>query len=272
MQQELRTQFFSNSALINVMAKAAFKASKGLLRDFGEIEHLQVSRKGVGNFVTIADKKSENILIDELSKARPDFNFITEETGLIDQGQGSDFTWIIDPLDGTSNFIHGNPHFCIVIALKRQNEVIAGVIYDPVRDELFSAEKGYGAFLNKRRLRVGSRSKTDEAIVGAGYAQIDGPAHEKINHHFQVINRLGSSLRCTGSAALDMAYVASGRLDLCCFWHLNIWDIAAGSIIITEAGGYVEDINQSEETFLETGSLLAGSPTLFPLFKEALKN
>jgi myo-inositol-1(or 4)-monophosphatase len=267
MRQDRRLAFISKSPIINVMANAAHKASRGLLRDFGEVEHLQVSRKGVGDFVSIADKRSEKVLIEELSRAHPDYNFLTEETGYIDGGADSPYTWIIDPLDGTTNFLHGLPHFSITIALKKDDEIIAGIVFDPICDELFSAEKGMGSFLNKRRIRVANRAKLDEALIAAGYAHIDGPSNDEIEKHLKLFNQTGASIRCMGSAALDLAYTACSRIDLSCFWHLKPWDIAAGMLLVSEAGGFVKDLTDKDNP-VESGCILAGSQVLFDHFKK----
>ena len=244
------------SANINVMVKACQKASKNLIRDFGEVEKLQVSLKGPGDFVTAADKKAEKILIEELQKARPDYPILSEEIGLI-KNKSEEFKWIIDPIDGTTNFLHGIPHFCISLALEKNGEIICGIIFDPIKDELFSAEKGNGSYLNNQRMRVSSRSKLEDSIIFTG-----GPKREATDYDLslQEYNKfslaLKAPIRKMGSAALDMAYVAAGRCDG--FWqrNLNYWDIAAGIILIREAGGYVTDI-EGNQNFLNNKTVLA---------------
>ena len=214
------------SANINVMVKACRKASKVLIRDFGEIENLQVSLKGPGDYVSAADKKVEKILIDELQKARPNYSILSEEIGEINNDQS--FKWIIDPIDGTTNFLHGIPHFAISIALQSKDEILSGLIFDPIKDEMFFGEKDKGAFLNNQRLRVSSKNTIDECLFSSN------------THGVKFSN---FNMRCSGCAALDLAYVACGRLDG--FFHnkINIWDVAAGVLLVREAGGSVNDLS-----------------------------
>ena len=209
------------------MIKAAEKASKIIIRDFGEVEKLQVSKKGPNDFVTKTDKYVEKIIIEELSKAKKNFSFLSEEIGLINNDK--DNIWIIDPIDGTTNFLHGIPHFAICIALQSKDEIISSLVFDPIKDEMFFAEKNKGAYLNNQRLRVSSKNSIDDCLFASN--------HEGLK--FSNLN-----MRCTGCAALDLAYVASGRLDG--FFHnkINLWDVAAGILLISEAGGTVNDINQ----------------------------
>ena len=251
----------SRSPHINVMVTAVQKAAKGLIRDFGELEHLQVARKGLGDFVSAADERSEEILLEVLGKSRPDYHFITEETGIIDSNAQSEFTWIIDPLDGTMNFLHGFPHFCITVGLRHQDAIIAAVTYDPLRDELFTAEKGQGAFVNKRRLRVGGRHALEQAMMSFVYAHQENlDMHQRIMRWVSTMTpQVGSHLR-TGSCALDLAYVASGRLDAACTWGMKPWDIAAGILLVSEAGGFVTTHkSQREVDLLLKGDLVLGN-------------
>ena len=244
-----------NSANINIMVKACRKAAKTLIRDFGEIEKLQVSVKGPGDFVTNSDKKVEQILIDELQKARPNYSVLSEEIGEINNDES--FRWIIDPIDGTSNFLHGIPHFAISLGLEHNKEIICGIIYDPIKDEMFVAEKGNGAYLNNQRMRVSSRSKLKDCIIFTG-----GPKKDSLNadlaldEYKKFTSQVLIPIRKLGSASLDMAYVAAGRCDG--FWqrNLNYWDIAAGIILIKEAGGYVSDFN-GEKSYIENKTILA---------------
>jgi myo-inositol-1(or 4)-monophosphatase len=243
-----------SSANINVMVKACRKASKTIIRDFGEIEKLQVSLKGPGDYVTASDKKVEEILINELRIARPNYSILSEEIGLIKNSE--EFKWVIDPIDGTTNFLHGIPHFGISIGLEQKNEIICGIIYDPIKDEMFLAEKGNGAYLNNQRLRVSARSKLKDCIIFTG-----GPRKEAQNRELSLeeYKKFSSSVDTpilkTGSAALDMAYVAAGRSDG--FWHrqLNYWDIAAGIIIVKEAGGFVTDFKGNNQ-YIEKKNIL----------------
>ena len=217
----------SISANLNIMIKACEKASKILIRDFGEIEKLQVSKKSQRDFVTNADLKTEKIIIEELEKARPNFSFISEERG-IKNNKDNNNTWIIDPIDGTVNFLHGIPHFAISIALKSDNEIISGLVYDPIKDEMFFAEKNNGSFLNNHRIRVSSKNNIDECLFA-----ISGKLKKDIDY----------SYRRSGCAALDLAYVSNGRYDGTFLKDLNLWDVAAGIILIKEAGGVINNFS-----------------------------
>ena len=218
----------SISSNLNIMIKAAEKASKSIIRDFGEVEKLQVSKKGPRDFVTKTDKHVEKILIEELSKTKKNYSFLSEEVGSI-ENKDKDNIWIIDPIDGTTNFLHGIPHFAICVALESKKEIISGLIYDPIKDEMFYAEKNKGAYLNNQRLRVSNKNLIDECLFSSN--------HEGVK--FSNLN-----MRYSGCAALDLAYVASGRLDG--FFHnkINIWDVAAGALLVEEAGGIVNDLDK----------------------------
>ena len=245
-----------NSANINVMVKACSKASKVLIRDFGEIEKLQVSLKGPGDFVTASDKKVEKILVEELQKARPDYSILSEEIGKINN-KNQEFRWIIDPIDGTVNFMHGIPHFAISIGLEREGEIISGVIFDPIKNELFFAEKGNGSFLNNQRMRVSSRKKLKDSILFTSGPKFNTEDKDKsFEKYIKISSEVFTPIRNFGSAALDMAYVAAGRCDA--FWskNLNYWDIAAGIVLIKEAGGFVTDLN-GNNNYLENRTILA---------------
>lgn len=256
------------SALLNVMIAAARKAARSLSRDFGEVENLQVSRKGPSDFVSSADIKAEKTLFEELSKARPGYGFVMEERGVV---EGTDKTnrWLVDPLDGTTNFLHGIPHFAISIALEREGVLVAGVIYNVVRDELFWAERGQGAYLNDRRLRVAGRADMRDALFGCGT-----PFHGKAGHDValaeigRVIDRT-AGVRRFGAAALDLAYVAAGRFDG--FWerNLNVWDIAAGAVLVREAGGVVNEIDGGD--FMKTGAVVASNQTLIAQLTQTVR-
>ena len=224
----------SISANLNIMIKASEKASKALIRDFGEVEKLQVSVKGPLDFVSNADTKAEKIIIEELSKARKNYSILSEEDGS-KIGKDKNNIWIIDPIDGTTNYLHGVPHFSISIALKSNNEIISGVIYDPIKDEMFYAEKNNGAYYNNQRIRVSKKKKLEDCLFATG-----GNISEKNKTNTNII------IRRSGSAALDMAYVAAGRFDGYFQKNLNIWDIAAGIIIIKEAGGIINEIDLSK--------------------------
>ena len=248
------------SAILNVMIKAALRAGRSLKRDLGEVENLQVSLKGPRNFVTAADRRAEEIVREELAKARPDYGFLGEEGGA---RSGADRThrWIVDPLDGTTNFLHGIPHFAVSIALERNGAIVAALTFNPANDELFLAERGKGAFLNDRRIRVAARQRLDEAVVACGlphYGRGDlAVAHQEIfaaQQHF-------AGLRRFGAATLDLAWVAAGRLDA--YWErdLSPWDVAAGILLVREAGGFISDVNGGEAIMTE-GNIVAGNDTM----------
>ena len=249
-----------HSALLNVMVKAARLAGRGLKRDFGEVEHLQVSLKGPANFVTAADRKAEEILREELAKARPGYGFVGEETGRHD---GSDAThlWIVDPLDGTTNFLHGIPQFAISVALEREGAIVAGLIYNPATDEMFLAERGKGAFLNDKRLRVAGRRRLADSVVSCGLPHLGRGDLELNRREMAAVQEKVAGLRRFGSAALDLAFIAAGRFDG--YWErgLSPWDMAAGILLVREAGGYVTDL-QGKETMLTTGDIIAGNETI----------
>ena len=231
----------SISANLNIMIKASEKASKGLIRDFGELEQLQVSIKGPSDFVTNADIKAEKIIIDELTKSRKNYSILSEESGS-KENKDIDNVWIIDTIDGTINFLHGVPHFAISIALKSNNEIVSGLIYDPIKDEMFYAEKNNGAYFNNKRIRVSKRKKMEYCLFASG--KID-------NENIKQKTNAKLSIRKSGSAALDMAYVASGRYDGYFQKNLNLWDIAAGIIIVKEAGGQVNDLNLKQNNNID---------------------
>ena len=248
------------SALINVMVGAARKAGRSLIRDFGEVEKLQVTKKGPADFVSTADRRAEGILRGELEKARPGYTFLGEEGG---ETAGSDpqHRWIVDPLDGTTNFLHGIPLFCVSIALERQGKLQAAVIFHPVADELYSAERGAGAFLNDRRIRVSGRSIFAEAVIGTGIPKAGHGDHTGYLKELAKVMAASAGVRRCGSAALDLAFVASGRFDA--FWErgLHAWDIAAGTLLIREAGGFVSDCAGREKT-MEHGDIVAGNEAI----------
>jgi myo-inositol-1(or 4)-monophosphatase len=256
------------SANINVMVQAAHKAARHLVRDFGEVENLQVSIKGPGDFVSAADHRAERILQQELSRARPGFGFLLEETGTV---AGDDqHRWIVDPLDGTTNFLHGLPHFALSLALERAGELVAGVIYDPIKDELFCAEKGAGAYLNDRRLRVSRRSDLANSLIGTGIPVLDW--HGREQGFAQQLDRVSAEVagvRRLGTASLDLAYVAAGRLDG--FWEYGLkpWDMAAGIVLIREAGGLVGRLEDGD--LLEAGTLVAANQGIYPRLMELLR-
>jgi myo-inositol-1(or 4)-monophosphatase len=257
------------SALLNVMVAAARKAARSLSRDFREVERLQVSVKGPGNFVSAADHRAEAILREELAKARPGYGFLGEEGGLV-VGSDKTHTWIVDPLDGTTNFLHGIPQFCISIGLERQGTMIAGVIYNPIVDELFTAERGKGAFLNDQRLRVAARRDLTEAVFACGLPHRGRGDLALFRSEFEAIQDKVAGLRRFGAAALDLAWVAAGRVDA--YWERDIspWDIAAGLLLVREAGGFVTDVD-GEDTMMQTGSIVAGNETMHHELLKLLK-
>lgn len=228
------------SPALNVVVAAVQKAGRRLLRDFAEVEQLQVQQKAHGDFVSQADLRAEETLRTELSRARPNFAFLMEESGSSGQADW-EWRWVVDPLDGTTNFLHGVPHFCISVGLEREGQIVAGVIYDPIKDEMFVAERGQGAYLNNRRIRVATRSHMADAVVSCGLPHFGRPAHPRFLLELTSVMAVSAGMRRFGAAALDLAYVAAGRSDI--YWErdLNSWDIAAGMCIVREAGGTVSD-------------------------------
>lgn len=255
-----------NTPLMNIMTGVARKAGRAILRDFGELENLQIMRKGLNDFVTKADLKSERILKEELSRARPHYCFVLEEGGVI-EGPDKSHRWFIDPLDGTINFMHGVPHFAISVGLERDGHMVAGVVYNPVTDDMYSAEKGQGAWHNDRRLRVSARRDLADTLIGTGIPHRGRPAQNEFIHEVNAVMREVSGVRRFGSAALDLAWVASGRYDA--FWEraLAPWDVAAGIVLVREAGGLVSDLSSGQD-MLTNGHILASNGQLHgPLLK-----
>src|SRR3979490_3305784 len=246
-----------HSALINVMVKAARRAGRSLKRDLGEVENLQVSLKGPANFVTMADRRAREMPHPALTKARPGYGFIGEEGGNR-EGADKSHTWIVDPLDGTTNFLHGIPHFAISIGLQREGVMIAGLIYNPANDDLYIAERGKGAFLNDTRLRVAGRRQLNECVIACGLPHIGRGDHNLSRQEMTRIQKKVAGLRRFGAASLDMAFVAAGRLDG--YWERNLspWDMAAGTIIVREAGGIVSGVAGDDDA-LKTGSVVCGN-------------
>ena len=251
------------------MIDAARKAARGLARDFGEVTELQVSKKGAADFVSAADLKSEQVLFEMLSKARPGYGFLMEERGVV-EGTDKSHRWIVDPLDGTTNFLHAIPYFAINIALEREGAVVAAVTYNPITNEMFWAEKGKGAYVSDRRLRVAARTRLDEAVLGTGIPFLGHGQHARFLKELHQISQRVAGVRRFGSAALDLAWVAAGRLDG--FWERDLqpWDIAAGLLLVTEAGGRVTDVEGGEE-MLAKGSVVAGNLDIQPLVVERLR-
>jgi myo-inositol-1(or 4)-monophosphatase len=249
-----------SSPLMTVMVDAVRKAARGLRRDYGEVENLQVSRKGPGDFVSAADRKAEEVLRDALMKARPGYGLVLEENGII-EGTDKSHTWHIDPLDGTSNFLHGVPHFAVSVGLEREGQIVAGAIFDPIKDELFVAERGKGAYLNNRRLRVSGRQDMADALVGYGTPYLGRGSHPRLLRELGAVMAVAGGTRRMGSAALDMAYVACGRLDA--YWErdLQTYDFAAGVILVREAGGFVSSADGAAEP-LAPRSVAAGNEGL----------
>ncbi len=249
------------SALMNVITAAAIKAGRGLKRDFGEIENLQVSSKGPGDFVSLADKRSEKLIYEELAKARPGYGFVMEESGRV-EGTDKSHTWHIDPLDATTNFLHAIPIFAISIALERDGQIVAGVVYNPADDAMYVAEKGQGAWGNNRRLRVAGRTELSQALIGCGIPHLGKSAeHPLFKAELAVVMARVVNVRRLGCAALDLACVAAGRFDA--FWErgLNTWDFAAGALLIREAGGYVSDCDGGADV-MTTRSICAGNESM----------
>ncbi|MBA2127046.1 inositol monophosphatase [Hyphomicrobium methylovorum] len=253
---------------MNVMISAARKAGRSLVRDFGEVEQLQVSIKGPANFVSAADHKAEDIIFKELSKARPGYGFLMEERGEV-EGADKTHRWIVDPLDGTTNFLHSNPLFAISIGLEREGQLIAGVIYNPASDELFTAEKGKGAYMNDRRLRVAARKTLADALVTTGIPHRGRQGHPRFLKEMGLLMQEVAGIRRSGSAALDLAFVAAGRFDA--YWEHNLqpWDVAAGIVLVREAGGFVSDLNGGDK-MLTSGDVLAANASLHKALGAAL--
>ncbi len=260
-----------HSAVLNVMVKAAHRAGRSLKRDLGEVENLQVSVKGPRNFVTAADRRAEEIVREELAKARPDYGFLGEEGGVI-EGADKSHRWIVDPLDGTTNFLHGIPHFAVSIGLERNGAIVAGLVYNPANDDMFLAERGKGAYLNDKRIRVAARLKLAEAVVACGLPHYGRGDLALARHEIAAAQQNFAGLRRYGAAALDLAWVACGRLDA--YWErdLSPWDIAAGSLLVREAGGFVTDLDGGDDIFAKK-QVVAGNDTmhheLLRLLKEA---
>ncbi|WP_137043494.1 inositol monophosphatase family protein [Pseudolabrys sp. FHR47] len=259
-----------HSALLNVMIAAARKAARSLKRDFGEVENLQVSLKGPANFVSAADRRAEETIYAELSKARPGYGFLGEEGG-VRAGDDKTHRWIVDPLDGTTNFLHGIPQFAISIALEREGAIVAGLVYNPANEELFIAEKGKGAFLNDRRIRVAGRKQLREAVLACGLAHIGHGDHEVVKRETGAMLGQVAGLRRLGASALDLAWVAAGRFDG--YWErsLSPWDIAAGIILVREAGGFVSDCEGADQ-MLDKGAIVAGNETISKDIVKVLKS
>ncbi len=258
-----------SSPVLTVMTAAVRKAARSLQRDYGELANLQVSQKGPGDYVTAADKKCDKILREELSKARPGYSFLTEETGAV-KGTDPDHRFIIDPIDGTMNFMHAVPFFAITVALERGSELVAAITYNPITDEMYSAEKGGGAFLNNKRLRVAQRRDIHDTLVSYEVPHRGGKDLPLSRAEISVMQAKVVGIRGTGSAALSLAYVAAGRFDAAIVRNVNSWDVAAGILLVREAGGFAHDPD-GEKSPLDTGNIIATNADLMPQFKDALK-
>jgi myo-inositol-1(or 4)-monophosphatase len=259
----------TQTALLKVMSDAARKAARGLNRDFGELAELQVAKKAPADFVSAADLKAEQTIFEALTKSRPGYGFLGEERGLI-EGTDKTHTWVVDPLDGTTNFLHAIPHFAINIALQREGVVVAAVTYNPISNDLFWAEKGKGAFVNDKRLRVAARTRMDEAVLATGIPFMGHGQHATFLKELHQVSQRVAGVRRFGSAALDLAWVAAGRYDG--YWErdLNPWDLAAGVLLVTEAGGRVTDADGGDDV-LATGSVCAGNLEIQPQLLERLR-
>lgn len=258
----------SSSPIMTVMIAAVRKAARGVQRDFGEIANLQVSLKGPGDFVTASDKKAEKVLRLELAKARPGYGFLGEEEGET-KGTDSEHRFIIDPIDGTSNFMHGVPFFAVTVALERKGEIVAGVTYNPVTDELFHSEKGGGAFMNNKRMRVASRKHLHESLVATNIPHMGQKTHVMHRNEIAVMQARTTGVRAFGSTAMELAYVASGRLDAAWCRDLNAWDMAAGLLFVRESGGFVSKL-AAEGDPLHSGGYIAANADLLPLMRNAI--
>ena len=248
------------SPALNVMMAAARKAGRALIRDFGELENLQISKKGPADFVTNADSRTERVLVEELTKARPGYSFLLEERGLV-EGPDKTHRFIIDPIDGTTNFMHGLPQFAISIALEREGHLTSAVVFNPVTDEMFVAERGQGAYLNEKRLRVAARKNLAECLIASGAPFMGKEGHDQFLGELRAVLESTAGMRRFGAASLDLAWVAAGKFDG--FWErkLQAWDIAAGTLLVREAGGVVTDLT-GRDRMLETGDILATNDAL----------
>ena len=257
------------SPALNVMVAAARKAGRGLIRDFGELENLQVSMKGPADFVSTADKRTENQLVEELTRVRPGYGFLLEEGGTL-LGPDRTHRFIIDPIDGTTNFLHGIPHFAISIALEREGQLVSGVIFNPVTDEMYVAEKGQGAYLNDKRLRVAARKKLNESLLATGIPFLGRAGHDEFSSELAAVMATTTGVRRFGAASLDLAYVAAGRFDG--FWErgLSPWDVAAGILLVREAGGVISDLDGGAKVL--DGEILASNEHLHPQILKLLKD
>jgi myo-inositol-1(or 4)-monophosphatase len=258
------------SANITVMMQAAQKAARHLVRDFGEVENLQVSIKGPGDFVSAADRKVEEMVYRELKRARPSFGFLLEESGAV-AGSDAAYRWIVDPLDGTTNFLHGLPHFAISIALEHRGDLVAGLVYDPIKDEMFVGEKGAGAYMNERRLRVSGRTDLAHSLVATGIPVLNWEGRER--GFAAQLNRVAeqvAGIRRLGTASLDLAYLAAGRFEG--FWEFGLkpWDMAAAIVLVREAGGMVGRLEGGDDLF-SRGTLVAGNPSVYPRLLDLLR-
>ena len=258
------------SAILNVMINAVRKGARAIARDFGEVENLQVSRKGPGDFVTLTDQKAEKIIRDELEAARPGYCFLMEESGEV-VGDDKTHRWLLDPIDGTTNFLHGLPHFAISLALERDGELVAGVVYNPIWDELFWAEKGKGAFVNEKRLRVAARREMEDCVITLGVPHLGRGDQKRYLREMAALMPMVAGVRRMGSAALDLAYVAAGRCDGYYEHGLSPWDVAAGILLVREAGGFVTDA-QGKKDIYATGSIVAGNDYVHPALLSVIKN
>lgn len=259
------------TANVQVMVKAVEKAAKNLVRDFGEVENLQLSIKGPGDFVSAADKRAEAILQEELSRARPDFGFLMEENGEI-VGRDPNRRWIIDPLDGTSNFLKGFPYWCIIVALEENNEITAAVTYDPLRDDLYWANKGGGAFHRHQRLRVSATRESKLATIGQGDNFVGHKDYAQYFKTYEAVNNTFGKSRCNGSMGLDLAYVASGKMDGYWAYKFSPWDCAAGILFLQEAGGFLTSPSkQVKNVIYGTEGLIAGNPNIHEALSKVLK-
>ncbi len=260
------------SPILSIMIKAAEKAGRSLTRDFGEVENLQVSRKGPANFVTAADKRAEEIIYEELKNARPDYAFLMEESGAVEGKNDSEHKWIIDPLDGTHNFMHGIPHWCVSIALETKGRVEAGVVYDPIKEETFIAERSGGAWLNgRKRLRVSSNNALESSTIAFGSANVNPEKQRVYINELNTISSMATMVRRFGAAALDLSYIAAGRLDG--YWERDIqpWDLAAGVLIVKEAGGFANSID-NEQNPIYNNQIVAGNQAIYDHLRKNLRN